>query len=69
MNETNRTRKTKTLDNARSASNSFNQICTIRIELRDSDPLIWRQVEVPTGVSKTWGSLLALGGLIGLADA
>ncbi len=22
-----------------------------------------------TGVSKTWGSLLALGGLIGLADA
>jgi len=50
MSQTSRTRKTKTLDSARSASNSFNQICTIRIELRDTDPLIWRQVEVPTEV-------------------
>ncbi len=51
MNETNRTRKTKTLGSARSASNSSNQICTIRIELRDTDPLIWRQVEVPTSIT------------------
>jgi hypothetical protein len=51
MSQTSRTRKTKTLDSARSASNSFNQICTIRIELRDSDPLIWRQVEVPTSIT------------------
>ncbi len=51
MNETSRTRKTKTLDSSRSASTSFNQICTIRIELRDSDPLIWRQVEVPTSIT------------------
>jgi len=51
MNQASRTRKTKTLDSARSASSSFNQICTIRIELRDSDPLIWRQVEVPTSIT------------------
>jgi hypothetical protein len=30
---------------------SFNQIATIRIELKDSDPLIWRQVEVPTSIT------------------
>ena len=46
-----RIRKTKTLDRTRSASNSFSQVCTIRIELRDSDPLIWRQVEVPTSIT------------------
>jgi len=51
MSQTSRTRKTKTLDSTTSASNSFNQICTIRIELRDSDPLIWRQVEVPTSIT------------------
>ncbi len=51
MSQTSRPRKTKTLDSARSASNSVNQICTIRIELRDSDPLIWRQVEVPTSIT------------------
>jgi hypothetical protein len=26
------------------AFDSFHQIATVRIELRDSDPLIWRQV-------------------------
>ena len=48
MSQASRTRKTKTLDSTRSASDSSNQICTVRIELRDSDPLIWRQIEVPT---------------------
>jgi hypothetical protein len=33
------------------ASDSFNEIATVRIELRDTDPLIWRQVEVPTSVT------------------
>ena len=33
------------------APDSFNQIATIRIELKDSDPVIWRQVEVPTSVT------------------
>ena len=33
------------------ASNSFNQIATVRIELRHTDPLIWRQVEVPTSIT------------------
>ena len=33
------------------AADSFNQIATVRIELKDSDPLIWRQVEVPTSVT------------------
>jgi pRiA4b ORF-3-like protein len=34
-----------------SASDSFNEICTLRIELCDTDPLIWRQVEVPTPIT------------------
>ena len=33
------------------ASDSFNEIATIRIELRHTDPLIWRQVEVPTSIT------------------
>jgi hypothetical protein len=32
-------------------SNSFNEIATLRIEPRDTDPVIWRQVEVPTSVT------------------
>jgi hypothetical protein len=35
----------------RSAINSFTEIATLRIELRDSDPLIWRVVEVPTSIT------------------
>jgi Plasmid pRiA4b ORF-3-like protein len=30
---------------------SFNEIATVRIELRDTDPVIWRQVEVPTSIT------------------
>ena len=30
---------------------SFNQICTVRIELLHTDPLIWREVEVPTSIT------------------
>ncbi len=30
------------------AADSVNEIVTVRIDLCDSDPLIWRQVEVPT---------------------
>lgn len=33
------------------ANDSFNQICTVRIELLDTDPLIWREVEVPPSVT------------------
>jgi len=33
------------------ASDSFNEIATIRIELRHTDPLIWRQVAVPTSIT------------------
>ena len=32
------------------AADSVNEICTLRIELCDSNPLIWRQVEVPTSI-------------------
>jgi hypothetical protein len=32
------------------AADSFDEIATIRIELRHTDPLIWRQVEVPTSI-------------------
>ena len=51
MSHASRTRETKTLGSARPASNSSNQICTVRIELRGTDPLIWRQVEVPTSIT------------------
>jgi pRiA4b ORF-3-like protein len=37
--------------NDTSAADSFNQICTVRIELLDTDPLIWREVEVPTSIT------------------
>lgn len=47
MSQASRTRKAKTLDSTRSASGSANPICTVCIELRDSDPPIWRQIEVP----------------------
>jgi len=50
MSQTSRTRKTKALGSTTSASNSVSQICTVRIELRDTDPLIWRQVEVSTSI-------------------
>jgi hypothetical protein len=33
------------------ATDSFNEIATVRIELRHADPLIWRQVEVPTSIT------------------
>ena len=32
-------------------SDSANEICTLRIELCDTDPLIWRQVDVPTSIT------------------
>ena len=35
----------------KSASDSFNEIATVRIELRHTDPLIWREVEVPTSIT------------------
>jgi hypothetical protein len=33
------------------ACDSFNEIATVRIELCDTDPVIWRQVEVPTSIT------------------
>jgi hypothetical protein len=33
------------------AMDSFNQICSVRIELLHTDPLIWREVEVPTSIT------------------
>jgi hypothetical protein len=33
------------------AADDSNEVCTLRIELRGSDPLIWRQVEVPTAIT------------------
>jgi hypothetical protein len=34
-----------------SAADSFGEIATVRIELRGTEPLIWREVEVPTSVT------------------
>jgi hypothetical protein len=36
-----------------SAVDSFAEIATARIELKDTDPLIWREVEVPTSITLT----------------
>ena len=36
---------------ASAASDSVDEIATIRIELRHTDPLIWRQVEAPTSIT------------------
>ena len=33
------------------AADSFNEIATLRIELEGSDPVIWREVEVPTSIT------------------
>jgi len=35
----------------RAASAGAEEIATVRIELRDSDPVIWREVEVPTAIT------------------
>lgn len=35
----------------KTASYSANEIATVRIELRDTDPVIWREVEVPTSIT------------------
>lgn len=32
-------------------SDSVNEIATVRIELRDTDPLIWREAEVPISIT------------------
>jgi hypothetical protein len=36
---------------AQSRTDSANEVCTIRMELLDTDPLIWREVEVPTSIT------------------
>ena len=33
------------------ASDTAAEICTLRIELLDSDPLIWRELDVPTAIT------------------
>jgi len=33
------------------ASDSFGEIATLRIELKHTDPVIWRQVEAPTSIT------------------
>jgi hypothetical protein len=35
----------------RPASNGADEIATVRIELRGSDPVIWRQLEVPISIT------------------
>jgi Plasmid pRiA4b ORF-3-like protein len=38
-------------DRNRAASDSADEIATIRVELRGTDPVVWRQVEVPTSIT------------------
>jgi hypothetical protein len=35
----------------RDAADSFAEIATVRIELTDTDPVIWREVEAPTSIT------------------
>lgn len=46
-----RTARPKTPEEAAAAFASFNEICTVRIELLDTNPLIWREAEVPTSIT------------------
>lgn len=41
----------KTATDKPAARDSANEIATVRIELCDTEPLIWRQVEVPTSIT------------------
>lgn len=43
--------RTKISSPPKTASESFHEIATVRIELMGSDPLIWREVEVPTSIT------------------
>jgi Plasmid pRiA4b ORF-3-like protein len=36
---------------SKSASDTFSEIATVRLELRHTDPLIWREFEVPTSIT------------------
>ena len=47
------------------ASQSVNEVATVRIELRHTDPLIWRQVEVRTSIYRRTGNLRAVQLLLG----
>src|SRR5712691_10127039 len=38
-------------DRKNAGSDSVNEIAAVRIELRHTDPVIWRQVEVPTSIT------------------
>ncbi len=51
------------MTNAR-AVDSFTEIATLRITLKDSDPPIWREVEVPTSITlKVLHDIVQVGGV------
>jgi hypothetical protein len=51
MNPTGETHTKDTAQHRSGAVDSFTQICTVRIELLDTDPPIWREVEAPTSIT------------------
>jgi len=51
MGQTGKAQRMKPQASATSGFASYNEICTIRIELLETDPLIWRVVEVPTSIT------------------
>jgi Plasmid pRiA4b ORF-3-like protein len=51
MRQTGNAQRVKLRASATSGFESYNEICTIRIELLETDPLIWRVVEVPTSIT------------------
>ncbi|HTW72948.1 MAG TPA: plasmid pRiA4b ORF-3 family protein [Acetobacteraceae bacterium] len=51
MRQTRKPRSTGPHAGATTGFESYNEICTIRIELLETNPLIWREVEVPTSIT------------------
>lgn len=51
MGEIGKVRRTKPRMSAMTGFESYNEICAVRIELLETEPLIWREVEVPTSVT------------------
>jgi hypothetical protein len=51
MGEIGKVRRTKPRISVMTGFESYNEICAVRIELLETEPLIWREVEVPTSVT------------------
>jgi Plasmid pRiA4b ORF-3-like protein len=51
MGQNGKGRRARQQERATAGFESYNEICTVRIELLETTPLIWREVEVPTSIT------------------